>query len=76
MEQKNQLKGNGNEDVSQMFADKQERIARQIALQSAVETVTVNPASQIKDPKIIGSKVLEIADLYYKWICDGRHEYR
>lgn len=73
MEQKDQVKGN-RDDVSRMFADKQERIARQIALQSAVETVTVNPASQIKDPRVIGSKVLEIADLYYNWICDGRHE--
>ena len=67
-------KGNGDEKISRMFADKQERIARQVALQSAVDTVTVNPASQIKDPKVIGSKALEIAEIYYKWICTGKHK--
>lgn len=74
MQQKSQYKGNRDERINEMFADKQERIARQIALQSAVETVTVNPASQIKDPKVIGSKALEIAEMYYMWICTGEHE--
>lgn len=56
------------ERINRMFRDKQDRIARQIALQVAGETVTINPASRVKDPKILAHKVIEIANIYYEWI--------
>jgi len=54
-----------------MFKDKQDRIDRQIALQVAGQIVTVNPASAVKDPEVITSKVLRVAEIYYNWICNG-----
>ena len=56
-----------------MFKDKQDRIARQIALQVAGQTVVVNPASAVKDPEVITGKVIRVAEIYYRWICnDGK----
>jgi|GEM_PF-3053471 hypothetical protein len=66
------MSGNGDgKRIEKMFRDKQDRIARQIALQVAGQTVVVNPASAVKDPDIITSKVIRVAEIYYNWICNG-----
>jgi|Deesub1362B_J571_1020462.scaffolds.fasta_scaffold00473_4 hypothetical protein len=66
------MSGNGDSKrIERMFKDKQDRIDRQIALQVAGQIVTVNPASAVKDPEVITSKVLRVAEIYYNWICNG-----
>lgn len=59
------------ERINRMYRQKQNRIARQTALQSAVDTVIVNPASQIKEPSILANKILEVAGIYLGWIEVG-----
>ncbi|MBO8183114.1 MAG: hypothetical protein H0Z28_10040 [Archaeoglobus sp.] len=51
-----------------MHREKQERIARQIALKEARETVMASPATAIKDPEIIAHKVTKVAEIYLRWI--------
>ena len=54
--------------IERMFKDKQYRIAKQIALREARETVALSSATSLKDPAIVAAKVIEIAEEYLKWI--------
>ncbi|MBE8539437.1 hypothetical protein [Geoglobus acetivorans] len=56
------------ERIERMYREKQERIARQIALREARETVALWAAAPLKDPSVVAAKVIEIADEYLKWL--------
>ncbi len=58
--------------IERMHKEKQERIARQIALKEARETVMASPATAIKDPEIIAHKVTRVANIYLRWIQEGK----
>ena len=51
-----------------MYRDKQERIARQVTLREAVQTVALSAATALKDPEVIAGKVLNVAQMYLHWI--------
>ncbi len=54
--------------IEKMYREKQERIARQVALREARETVALSAAIQFKDPEVVADKVLKIAERYLTWI--------
>ena len=57
--------------IEKMHKEKQERIARQIALREARETVMASPATVIKDPEVIAHKVTKVAEIYLRWIQEA-----
>lgn len=54
--------------IEKMHREKQERIARQVALREARETVALSAAIQFKDPEVVAEKVVKIAERYLTWI--------
>jgi|Deesub1362B_J571_1020462.scaffolds.fasta_scaffold10338_4 hypothetical protein len=58
--------------IEKMYREKQDRIARQIALKEARETVMASPATAIKDPEVIATKVTKVAEIYLHWIQGKR----
>jgi len=54
--------------IEKMYKEKQERIARQIALREARETVALSTVTAIKDPVVTASKVIEVAEKYFRWL--------
>ncbi|WP_456478149.1 hypothetical protein [Geoglobus ahangari] len=56
------------ERIERMYKEKQERIARQIALREARETVALSAAAPLKDPSAIAANIIEIAEEYLKWL--------
>jgi len=59
------------ERIERMYREKQERIARQIALREARETVTASPAIVAKDPEAVAGKIIKVAERYYRWLQGG-----
>ena len=56
------------ERIERMYKEKQERIARQIALREARETIALWATAPLKDPSAVAAKVIEVADEYLKWL--------
>jgi hypothetical protein len=54
--------------IEKMYKEKQERIARQVALKEARETVMASPTTAIKDPEVTAQKVIKVADIYLRWV--------
>ena len=54
--------------IEKMHREKQERIARQVALREARETVALSAAIQFKDPEVTSEKILKIAEKYLSWL--------
>ncbi|AEA46855.1 hypothetical protein [Archaeoglobus veneficus] len=76
MQQVNTIPENDREArIEKMYREKQERIARQIALRVARETVALATATAIKDPVVTASKVIEVAEMYLKWLRGGNDNY-
>ena len=59
------------ERIERMYKEKQERIARQIALREARETIALWAATHLKDPSAIAATVIEVADKYFNWLDKG-----
>ena len=69
MQQVNAIPDNDREArIERMYREKQERIARQIALREARETVALSTVTAVKDPIVSASKVIEVAEMYLKWL--------
>ena len=56
------------EKIEKMNREKQERIARQVALREARETVALSAATGLKDPEVIAGKILNVAETYLRWL--------
>jgi hypothetical protein len=57
-----------NRKIEAMYREKNDRIAKQVALKAAVDVVSIAEPCRLDHPEQLMRRVLVVADEFYRWL--------